>query len=192
MDAERLRAYLLTLPHVAETRQWGNNLVYWVGDKAIGGKMFALINLDDPVEGRTPNVLAYAAGPLRFPDLLELEGLYPAPYMARIHWVAAEHWQVFSNTDWESELQQAHALTLAKLPPKTRTILSMPRAAQRSLIHESRQKKAGKQPLPAKAKTTSRPEKWATKKGVKTPQGPHRRAPGTKTGRPRSKTPPAL
>ena len=48
MDAERLRGYLLTLQHVAETMQWGANLVYWAGDKAIGGKMFALINLDEP------------------------------------------------------------------------------------------------------------------------------------------------
>src|ERR1035437_9571719 len=48
MDAERLRAYLLTLPHVVETMQWGANLVFWVGDKAIGGKMFAVIDLDDP------------------------------------------------------------------------------------------------------------------------------------------------
>ena len=48
MDADRLRAYLLTLPHVVETMQWGANLVFWVGDKAIGGKMFALINLDEP------------------------------------------------------------------------------------------------------------------------------------------------
>ncbi len=45
MDAERVRAFLLTLPHVAETLQWGDNLVFWVGDKSIGGKMFALVNL---------------------------------------------------------------------------------------------------------------------------------------------------
>jgi hypothetical protein len=48
MDAERLRTFLLNLPYVAETRQWGDNLVYWVGDKAIGGKMFALMNLAHP------------------------------------------------------------------------------------------------------------------------------------------------
>ena len=41
MDAERVREYLLQLPHVVETMQWGANLVFWVGDKAIGGKMFA-------------------------------------------------------------------------------------------------------------------------------------------------------
>jgi predicted DNA-binding protein (MmcQ/YjbR family) len=159
MDAERLRAYLLTLPHIAETRQWGNNLVYWVGDKAIGGKMFALINLDDPQEGRTHAVVSYSAGPLRFPDLLELDGLYPAPYMARIHWVAAEHWQIFSNPDWESEVQQAHALTFAKLPPKIRTILAMPRAAQRRLIHEGRQKAAGRKSAVPDRPKSSKPSK---------------------------------
>ena len=36
------REFLLQLPHVVETMQWGANLVFWVGDKAIGGKMFAL------------------------------------------------------------------------------------------------------------------------------------------------------
>ena len=47
MDSESARAFLLRLPHVEETLQWGNNLVFWVGDKAIGGKMFAKL-LDFP------------------------------------------------------------------------------------------------------------------------------------------------
>ena len=46
MDAERFRAYLLTLPHVVETAQWGG-LVFWVGDKSIGGKMFVMVPLDE-------------------------------------------------------------------------------------------------------------------------------------------------
>ena len=51
MDAERVREFLLQLPHVVETMQWGANLVFWVGDKAIGGKMFAVLNLDDDHQG---------------------------------------------------------------------------------------------------------------------------------------------
>ena len=58
IDAERIRAYLLTLPHAVETMQWGANLVFWVGDKTIGGKMFALVNLD----GDGKAVISYAAG----------------------------------------------------------------------------------------------------------------------------------
>jgi predicted DNA-binding protein (MmcQ/YjbR family) len=176
MDAERLRTFLLTLPHVTETQQWGNNLLFWVGDKAIGGKMFTVINLDDPVEGRTPAILSYAAGPERFPDLLERDGLYPAPYMARIHWVAAEHWQVFTNPEWEEELRNAHALTLAKLPPRTRTVLAMPRTAQRRILHDR------KQLLAAKASHPAQPKKKAAKK----PQDSRQTTRGTKAGKPRS------
>jgi len=63
--------------------QWGANLVFWAGDKAIGGKMFALANLDDDGRG----VLSFAAGPERYNELLENEGVIPAPYLARAHWV---------------------------------------------------------------------------------------------------------
>ena len=39
MDVERIRGFLLELAHVVETMQWGANLVFWVGDKTIGGKI---------------------------------------------------------------------------------------------------------------------------------------------------------
>jgi len=134
MDVERLRAYLLTLPHVAETMQWGANLVYWVGDKAIGGKMFALMNLDEPAAGRPHRILSYSAGLTRYAELLEMDGLVPAPYMARIHWVAAESWEVFTDAEWKRELLSAHEITLAKLPKKVRATLALPAAEQRRLI----------------------------------------------------------
>ena len=42
MDNERIREICLALPHVAETLNWGHHLVYWAGDRDIGGKMFAM------------------------------------------------------------------------------------------------------------------------------------------------------
>ena len=150
MDADRLRAYLLTLPHAVETMQWGANLVFWVGDKAIGGKMFALINLDEPhpsQQRRTdhePPVISYAAGPARYSDLLEREGLIPAPYMARIHWVAAERWDVFATAEWQRELHAAHALTLARLPKKVLATLALPAAKQKSVVVTRRKLLAAK------------------------------------------------
>jgi predicted DNA-binding protein (MmcQ/YjbR family) len=128
MDAERLRAFLLTLPHVAETMQWGANLVFWVGDKTAGGKMFALINLDEPTAaesaGRAPRrIISFAAGPERFSELVEIEGIVPAPYLARAHWVAAERWDVFSPADWQRELRSARALVFNKLPARLRRTL---------------------------------------------------------------------
>jgi predicted DNA-binding protein (MmcQ/YjbR family) len=130
MDAERIRAYLVTLPHAVETMQWGANLVFWVGDKAIGGKMFALANLEP--DGKA--VISYAAGPQRYSELLEIEGVIPAPYMARIYWVAVERWNVFRTPEWEQELLAAHTLTLNKIPPKTRAVLALSPIQQKRLI----------------------------------------------------------
>jgi predicted DNA-binding protein (MmcQ/YjbR family) len=134
MDAERIRTYLLPLPHVVETMQWGANLVFWVGDKEIGGKMFALVNLDN--DGRA--VISYAAGPERYSELLEIDSIIPAPYMARIYWVAVERWDVFRRTEWERELRAAHTLTFDKLPPRTRATLAMPATERKRLIAERR------------------------------------------------------
>ena len=155
MDAERARAFLLTLPHVVETQQWGDNLVFWVGDKAIGGKMFVLIDLGS---GMSKGVVSFSAGPERFSELLELEGMIPAPYMARIHWVAAEHWGVLRNSEWEEALAAAHAITLGKSPPKVRRTLLLPQREQKRLILERRktlaEREAAKKVSTAKGKKT--------------------------------------
>ena len=134
MDAERLRAYLLRLPHVVETMQWGANLVFWVGDKALGGKMFALMNLDDGQKA----ILSFAAGPERYAELLETEGVFPAPYLARAHWVALKHWGVFRSSELEDLLEHGRQLVYNKLPRKTRELLALPPSAQRKLLKEKR------------------------------------------------------
>jgi len=140
MDAERLRAFLLTLPHVVETMQWGANLVFWTGDKAIGGKMFALLNLDEPPHPESPAghkpqpLFSYSAGPERYTELLELDGIIPAPYFARAHWVAVLRWDAFTSAEWQRELRAAHALTLAKLPKKVLATLVLPATQQKRLI----------------------------------------------------------
>jgi predicted DNA-binding protein (MmcQ/YjbR family) len=132
MDAERLREYLLRLPHVVETMQWGANLVFWVGDKAIGGKMFAILNLDDDHKA----VLSFAAGPDRYAELLETEGVFPAPYLARAHWVAIQDWRVLRTSELEDLLERARRLTYDKLPKRIRDVLAMPPSAQRKLVRQ--------------------------------------------------------
>jgi hypothetical protein len=74
MDAERMRAMLLKLPHVAETEAWSTYVLFWAADKSIGGKLFAMMN---PVN-ETNGVITYAAGPERYAELLEREGVSPS------------------------------------------------------------------------------------------------------------------
>ena len=109
--------------------QWSDNLVFWVGDKSIGGKMFALASLD-----ATHGVLSFAAGPERYHDLLEIDGVFPAPYLARTHWVALESYSVFATSELEHHLRHAHQLVYNKLPMRTRDILTLPASARKKLI----------------------------------------------------------
>jgi predicted DNA-binding protein (MmcQ/YjbR family) len=130
MNVESLRAYLLLLPHVEETMQWGDNLVFWVADKAIGGKMFALANLSPDSRG----VLSFAAGPERFAELVEVEGAFPAPYLARAFWIAIERYEVFPSRELQSHLRNAYDVVYAKLPKRTRDVLAMPPGERKKLI----------------------------------------------------------
>ena len=134
MDAEQVREFLLKLPHVVETMQWGANLVFWVGDKAIGGKMFALANLDE--DGKA--VMSFHAGPERYAELLEHEGVLPAPYMARIHWVALEGWDTLRRAELEPLLTHAHQRVYDKLPRKTKEALALAPGTRKKLISEKR------------------------------------------------------
>ncbi len=157
MNAEAAREFLLNLPHVVETEQWGG-LVFWVGDKAVGGKMFVMMSL---TPGELP--ISYPAGQERMASLLELEGIVPAPYMARIHWVAAERWGVFRSAEWENELRSAHALTYGKLPPKVKSVLALPKTELKKLIAERRvvlgERDKAKKQMAAAAKETAKARK---------------------------------
>ena len=141
MDAESVREFLRKLPHVEETVQWGDNLVFWVADKSIGGKMFAVLNLDK--DGHVP--ISFAAGPEKFSELVEIDGVIPAPYLARAHWVAVERWESFRTKEWQEHLQRARDLIEAKLPKRTRDILAMPTAERKRIVTARKKLLAAKQ-----------------------------------------------
>ncbi|MES2222909.1 MAG: MmcQ/YjbR family DNA-binding protein [Acidobacteriota bacterium] len=134
MDAEQVREALLKLPHVEETMQWGANLVFWVGDKAIGGKMFALVNLDQDGKG----VISFHAGQDRYAELLELDGFIPAPYMARVFWVSLTRWDAIPGRELLALLAHGRELVYAKLPNRTKEVLAMSPAARKKLTSERR------------------------------------------------------
>jgi predicted DNA-binding protein (MmcQ/YjbR family) len=132
MDNERVRAICLALPAVKETLNWGHHLVYWVGDRDIGGKMFAMTNLD----GTGAGVLWFHCGAERFHELLEIDGIIASPYLAKAHWVTVERWDVLRPREIEEELRRAHELIHAKLPKRTQTILALPAKEQAKVIRE--------------------------------------------------------
>jgi predicted DNA-binding protein (MmcQ/YjbR family) len=140
MDNERIREICLALPHAAETLNWEQVLVYWVGEREIGGKMFALTNAD----GMGDVVLSFHCGAERFDELLENEGIIPAPHLARAYWVALERWDALKPREIEEELARAHALIYAKLPKRTKAALALPEKERARLIRKRKKLQAGK------------------------------------------------
>ena len=130
MDNERIRDICMALPHVAETLNWGHHLVYWAGDRVIGGKMFAMTDLD----GSGIGVLSFHCGAERFHELIENEGIRATPYLAKAYWVTLERWNALRPLATEEELRHAHGLIFEKLPKRTRAILAMPEADRKKFI----------------------------------------------------------
>ena len=140
MDNERIRVICLALPHVTETVNWGHHLVYWAGDRDIGGKMFAMTDLD----GTGTGVLWFHCGAERFHELLEREGIRPAPHLARAFWVAVERWDALRPREIEDELRRAHTLIFERLPKRTKAMLSLPEKDRTRLIREHKKLQVAK------------------------------------------------
>jgi len=144
MDNERIREICFALPHVAETLNWGHHLVYWAGDRDIGGRMFAMTDVD----GSGTGVLSFHCGAERFHELLEIEGISATPYLAKAHWVTVERWDVLRSRQFEEELRMAYELIFAKLPKRTQTVLAMPEKERNRVIRERKKVVAAREAKP--------------------------------------------
>src|ERR1700674_1311802 len=149
MANERIREICMALPHVTETVNWGHHLVYWAGDRDIGGKMFAMTDLD----GTGFGVLWFHCGVERFHELLEIEAISASPYLAKAYWVTLERWEALRPREIEEELRRAHELIFEKLPKRTKTVLALPEKERAKLIRER------KRVLTERAKGAGRTEK---------------------------------
>jgi predicted DNA-binding protein (MmcQ/YjbR family) len=114
MDLESIRSFCLSLPHVTEDVQWESDLLF-----RIGNKMFAVLALDAGSDHR----MSFKCTPEVFAELTEREGIVPAPYVARYHWVALERFDALPERELKQLLKNAYQLILEKLPRKSRAAL---------------------------------------------------------------------
>jgi predicted DNA-binding protein (MmcQ/YjbR family) len=114
MDIESLRAYCLSLPQATEGIQWDNDLLF-----RIAGKMFAVASLET-----SPTRLSFKCTPEKFDQLIEREGIVPAPYMARNKWVMLERLDALSEAEIKSLIKNSYDMVFAKLPKKIRETIT--------------------------------------------------------------------
>jgi predicted DNA-binding protein (MmcQ/YjbR family) len=122
MDAESVRKFCLSLPNVTEDVQWGSDLLF-----RIGNKMFAVVALDAASDHR----MSFKCTPEVFAELTEQEGIVPAPYVARYHWVALERFDALPEGELKELLRNAYHLILEKLPRKLKAQLESPRTSSK-------------------------------------------------------------
>lgn len=110
MTVEIVRQICLALPGVTEDVKWGNDLVF-----SVGRKMFAALDIEPP------HSLGFKCSPEAFSELVERDGIVPAPYLARAMWVQEQELgQTLDRRELEHLLKSAYDIVLAKLPRSRR------------------------------------------------------------------------
>ncbi len=112
MNIDAVRSYCLSFPHATEDIQWGNDLLF-----RISGKIFVVIGLEPP------NSLAFKCTPEEFDDLIERDGIIPAPYMARNKWVKLETLDALGDRELKTLIRNSYDMIFSKLPKKTQAEL---------------------------------------------------------------------
>ena len=120
-DVEWIRKLCLSFPDVTEDMPWGDDLCF-----KVRGKIFTGMVLSD---GRFPRVTLKCA-PETFHELLEIEGISPAPYVGRYKWVMLANSNVLSANELESLIRQSYDLVAAKAPKKKAARQKRPDAAR--------------------------------------------------------------
>ena len=105
MTFEVLREFCLSLPEATEDVQWGEELLF-----RIRRKIFAMYSLNPAAEFR----LSFKTTPEGCAELLERDGIEPAPYVGRYHWVALRKLNVLSGPELRVRVRQSYELVAAK------------------------------------------------------------------------------
>ena len=114
MDIDWVREYCLALPHTTEKVQWGDDLVFKIGER-----MYAVVALEPG-----DHWLAFKCSPAEFDALVERPGIIPAPYLARAQWVALETSDALPADEIKRLLSQAYSLIFTKLSKRLQARLS--------------------------------------------------------------------
>src|SRR5580698_6893645 len=114
MDVQLVRAYCLTLPHTTEDIQWESLLF------RVARKIYLLVNPD----GVGKSLLCFKCTPEDFAELIELDGIIQAPYLARNHWVSLTRLDALPRDEVRRRIRASYDLVFARLPKKTQRALS--------------------------------------------------------------------
>jgi predicted DNA-binding protein (MmcQ/YjbR family) len=106
MNTDAIREFCLAFPQATENLQWGDDLCF-----RIGGKIFAIVGLDNPR-------LCFKCTPDNFAELIEREDIHPAPYVGRYKWVMLHRLNAVPWEELRDLIRQSYEMVAAKAPKK--------------------------------------------------------------------------
>jgi predicted DNA-binding protein (MmcQ/YjbR family) len=120
MSVDAIREFCLAFPRATENLQWGDDLCF-----KIGGKIFAIVSLDDPR-------LCFKCTPEIFAELIEREHIRPAPYVGRYKWVMLDRLGAVGWNELRELIRQSYEMVAAKAPKrKSAKLRPRPKAGTR-------------------------------------------------------------
>ena len=90
-----------------------------VVSNVLDGEDGAVIGLDPASD----HCMSFKCTPEKFAELVEEDGIVPAPYVARYHWVALERFNALSEKELKALLRTAYDLVLEKLSKRAKADL---------------------------------------------------------------------
>lgn len=121
---KKIQAHCASLPEVVGSRKWGTDFVYTIFEK-----MFCVASIT--ADGK--NHLSFKVDDDLFLAMTERAGFAPAPYLARMKWVAVTDLRKVSQAEVNALITQAYRLVVLKLPRYKQAALlaALPEDAQK-------------------------------------------------------------
>ncbi|MBL4788934.1 MAG: MmcQ/YjbR family DNA-binding protein [Kordiimonadaceae bacterium] len=117
MTRDEFNAFCGALKSATNVIQWGNSSVW-----KVGGKIFAISSIwgEDAHQK-----ISFKCSDLSYQILGEVDGMVPAPYLARAKWMQVQEKDAMSDDDVKGCIEDAHAIIAAKLTKKLRAELGL-------------------------------------------------------------------
>lgn len=131
MTIEEIQSICQKFKGVTSDIKWGEHVCF-----NVGGKMF-LITAPD----QFPPSASIKVSDEEFVRLPDIEGIIPAPYLARHKWVRLNSISIWTFRQWEHYIETAYKLVFNKLPGKTKKEITISTKKGTRRVHKGKKKK---------------------------------------------------
>ncbi len=119
MTLARFRTLCLAQPGATEQIQWGADAVF-----KVGGKMFAAA-CTDFTQYPEAKKCSFKCDDDGFAEMVERDGVVPAPYLARAKWVSLDRWDALTDREIAAAIATSYQLVRAGLTKKVQATLGV-------------------------------------------------------------------